>query len=166
MINNELLARKLPELLVNPDGTKITTVEEWTKRREEIKKILAEEEYGYLPPPPEKMEFETVEENARYCASKALYRKIICKGLLGGKEFSFPFVYVNPVTPGKHKAFIHINFRDAVPDRYMPTEEIIDNDFAIASFCYEDVTSDNGDFTNGLAGVIYENGKLSVENCH
>ena len=37
----------------------------------------------------------------------------------------------------------------------MPSEEIADNDFAVFSFGYEDVTSDNEDFTNGLAGILY-----------
>jgi hypothetical protein len=41
----------------------------------------------------------------------------------------------------------------------MFTEEIIDQGYAILSFCYEDVTKDNGDFTSGLAGVLYENGE-------
>lgn len=41
----------------------------------------------------------------------------------------------------------------------MPTEELIDNGFAVLSFGYEDVTRDDGDFTSGLAGVLYENGK-------
>ena len=41
----------------------------------------------------------------------------------------------------------------------MPVEEIIDNGFAVISFCYQDITKDNDDFTDGLAGVLYENGK-------
>jgi hypothetical protein len=41
----------------------------------------------------------------------------------------------------------------------MPTEELVDNGFAVLSFCYKDVTSDDNDFTNGLAGVLYPDGK-------
>lgn len=40
-----------------------------------------------------------------------------------------------------------------IPDIYMPSEELIDNGFAVLSFSYEDVTKDNGDFDGGLAGV-------------
>lgn len=64
-----------------------------------------------------------------------------------------------PTAEGAHPFFVHINFRSDVPDRYMPTEELIDNGFAVLSFGYEDVTRDDGDFTSGLAGVLYENGK-------
>jgi len=54
--------------------------------------------------------------------------------------------------------FIHINFRDQVPDKYMPTEEIIENCFAVFSFCYLDVTTDDGDFDNGLAAAALARG--------
>ncbi len=41
----------------------------------------------------------------------------------------------------------------------MPSEEISDNGFACFSFCYEDVTRDNADFTDGLASLLYPGGK-------
>lgn len=78
---------------------------------------------------------------------------------LSGKEFSFPCYATIPNKDGKHPFFICINFRDCIPDRYIPVEEIVDNGFAVISFCYNDVTRDNGDFTDGLASVLYENGK-------
>ncbi len=54
---------------------------------------------------------------------------------------------------------VNINFNNNVPNKYMPTEEIVDNGFACLSFCYEDITSDDGDMTNGLAGILFENGE-------
>lgn len=61
--------------------------------------------------------------------------------------------------------FIHINFRNLVPDRYLPAEEIVDNGYAVLSFCYEDVSSDDGDFTSGLAGLVYPKGRTSKTQC-
>ena len=46
-----------------------------------------------------------------------------------------------------------------MPDWYLPVEEIIDKGFAVLSFCYKDITSDDKDFTNGLAKVFFENGE-------
>ena len=144
MIFHELQDRDLPPL----------------KSREEMLEILLREEYGYLPPKPEQLSFEVTENYVKnFCAGKASICKVLAKGLLGGREFSFPFYTVLPKKAGKHPFFIHINFRDAVPDRYMPTEELVDNGFAVLSFGYKDVTSDNGDFTNGLAGVVFPDGK-------
>jgi len=57
-----------------------------------------------------------------------------------------------------------VNFRDDNPDRYQPTEEIIDNGFAVLTVCYKDVTSDDGDFTNGLAGVLFPDGKRGADD--
>lgn len=128
--------------------------------RSEMLDILFEEEYGYLPPPPDKISFEVQEGIVgNFCGGNAVLNKVtaICK--MGEKEFSFPFYAAIPTDRGRHPFFVHINFRDAVPDRYMPTEELIDNGFAVLSFCYNDVTKDNDDFTDGLAGVLYENGK-------
>ena len=41
---------------------------------------------------------------------------------------------------------------------------MVDNGFAVFSFCYNDVTMDNGDFTDGLAGVLFENGQRKAND--
>ena len=144
MINQALRERCLPSL----------------KSRAEMLEILQREEYGYLPKKPEQIRFEETENYIlNFCAGKANASKIVATCVLGGKEFSFPFYSVIPTKPGKYPFFIHINFRDDVPDRYMPSEELVDNGFAVLSFCYKDVTSDDGDFTDGLAGVLFPNGE-------
>ena len=130
------------------------------KSREEMLDIILKEEYGYIPPKPESLTFEVTENIIRnFCAGKAKANKIIAKGRVCGREFSFPFYSVIPTNEGKYPFFVHVNFRDAIPDAYMPTEEIIDNGFAVLSFCYKDVTDDNDDFTDKHAGVINPDGK-------
>ena len=128
--------------------------------RAEMLEIMQREVYGYLPPKPDNLEW-TVQEKyiPNFCAGKVTSQRIELTAKLGEKSFTFPFVAVIPVSDGPHPFFIHINFRPDVPDRYMPTEEITDNGFAVLSFCYNDVTTDNNDFTDGLAGVLYENGE-------
>ncbi len=50
---NELPVRAgLPDVMTMNDGTKITTVAQWHKRREEMKKILEYYAIGQMPPPP------------------------------------------------------------------------------------------------------------------
>ena len=150
MLTQELKNRKLPVL----------------KSREEMVDILQSEIYGKKLPDPEKVEF--IKENEpivpRFCANKASIYKVIAKCTLNGKEFSFPFYEVLPNDNEKHPFFIHVNFRDDNPDRYQPTEEIIDNGFAVLTVCYTDVTSDDGDFTNGLAGVFFPDGKRGADD--
>lgn len=144
MLKERLKEKNLPEL----------------KTREEMLEILQREEYGYLPPKPDRMSYKVTDDFiSNFCAGKATSQKVEITNYMGDKEFTFPVYVTIPVKKGKHPFFICINFRDDVPDRYIPTEEIIDNGFAVLSFCYKDITSDDGDFTNGLAGVLYENGK-------
>jgi len=129
------------------------------KSREEMLEILLTEEYGFLPPKPDEISF-SIEENfiPNFCAGKANCNKVTINCKIGEKSFSFPCYATIPNDEGKYPFFVHINFRDSVPDRYQPTEEIIDNGFAVLSFCYNDVTKDDTDFTNGLAGILYEDG--------
>jgi hypothetical protein len=50
---NDLPVRKaMPDVLVMNDGTTVTTVEQWKRRREEMKQILEYYAVGRMPPPP------------------------------------------------------------------------------------------------------------------
>ncbi len=130
------------------------------RSRGEMLEMLFREEYGYMPPKPQRLSWKEVSAaNENFCAGKATMKKMELTAEWDEASFSFPVYVTVPTGVGKFPFFIHINFRDCVPDRIMPTEEIVDNGFAVLSFCYKDVTSDNGDFTNGLAGVLYPNGE-------
>ena len=135
-------------------------------KKEEILQVLLCEEYGILPTAPVSVSatVETVDE--RFCAGKASLQTLSlhCRAEWG--EFSFPVYYVCPKSaPTPVPCFLHINFRDMIPDKYQPTEELVDEGYATATFCYQDVTSDDGDFTNGLAGVVYRDGKREADQC-
>lgn len=140
------------------------------KSREEMLDLLLTKEYGVLPPKPDKTEW-TVEPNAlphgfcaEFCSGNASVSRVTAKMTLGDKTFSFPFYAAIPRKEGKIPFIVSINFHDAVPDIWMPTEEVMDNGFAVLSFCYTSVTSDNNDFTNGLAGVLYPDGTRGVQD--
>jgi len=133
--------------------------------REAMISVLLEEEYGNIPAKPKSMIWHIKEDIVKgFCANKATYSQVTLHCDMNGTEFSFPFSCVIPKKDGKHPFFIHINFRPDVPDRYMPTEELVDNGFAILSFCYQDVTSDNEDMTSGLSGVLYPDGKRKTND--
>ena len=140
---------------------------EWIKQRglpklldrQKMMNVLFEEEYGHPLPKPENLHFEIVKTNARMCAGKAVLTRLTCTCEMNGKMFAFPFHTVIPTAEGKHPFFVHISFKDSACDQYIPIEEIVDSGFAVLTVYYSDVTSDNWDFTNGLAGVLYENGQ-------
>ena len=133
--------------------------------KSEMIDLILKEEYGYLPSRPDSVSAEIESTDASFCAGKADLQKLklTCRAEWG--TFSFPVYYVAPNGQNNIPCFIHINFRDLIPDRYQPTEEIIDNGFATLTFCYKDITSDDGDFTNGLAGIVYPDGKRKSDDC-
>ena len=133
--------------------------------KSEIVDLLLREEYGYLPAAPLSVKAELVERDKKFCAGKAelgIYN-LVCECDFG--SFSFPIRVAIPKKDTPVPAFVHINFRPEVPDKYQPTEEIIDAGYAVLSFCYNEVTSDNGDFTDGLAGLVYPEGKRDPDSC-
>lgn len=133
--------------------------------KKDVLTVLQREEYGFLPEKPENLTFAVEEDTIpRFCAGFANLDRVTVSFTLRGKPFRFPFSAVLPTDGKRHPFFIHINFRPDVPDRYMPTEELIDNGFAVLSFCYKDVTSDDGDFTNGLAGLLFPDGKRQPDD--
>ena len=133
--------------------------------KSEIIDVFLREEYGYLPARPYSVTTTVENVDERFCAGKAPLQTLTlsCKSEWG--EFSFPVYYVAPKNKRNIPCFIHINFRDNIPDRYQPTEELIDRGYATLTFCYKDITSDDGDFTDGLAGVIYPDGKRESTDC-
>lgn len=127
--------------------------------REQMLSIMLENVYGYIPPKPDNISFD-VKKNIipNFCAGKAICNKITATCELGGRIFSFPFYATLPEDGKKYPFFVHINFRPDIPDRYQPTEELIDNGFAVFTLYYKDVTNDDNDFTSGLAGILYPDG--------
>ena len=162
MINNELKKRHLPELFLAPDGTRASTKEEWEGiMRPHWRTLLEKHIYGQLPTPltPEI----TAVKNKVDFAGKAIWEEITFRFSHNGREHSVPTNLIYPADSAPHPFFIHLNFRPDIPDRYQPTEEILDNGFGIFSVCYKDVTSDDGDFTNGIAGLLASEGERAPD---
>jgi len=135
---------------------------------EEIITLLLKEEYGFLPKAPVAVKACVEQEKTQpnFCAGKAKLERILLTCQTENGPFTFPVTFTCPTRmEGPIPCVIHINFRDLVPDRYEPSEEIVDAGYAVLSFCYENVTKDNGDFTDGLAGVVYPDGKRLPDQC-
>ena len=134
--------------------------------REECLKLMQKYEFGHMPKPPKTLHWEVIDASDKHFAGgKTLPTTVRLYGELeNGREYGFPVRVCIPAevygkTGARVPFFVHLNFRPNVPDKCQPTEEIIDNGFAVLSFCYTEVTSDDGDFTNGLAGAFFPDGK-------
>lgn len=152
-IKEELDKRQLPSLLHMADGMPVANEEQWKKRREEIVEILQHEFCGFVPPLRPSVTGRIMqEETGSAFAGKALYQKLdICCDMAMG-EFTFPCHFVKPHSVEKPPVFVYISFSQSLVDELIPVEEILDNGFAVASFCYQDVAPDtDDDFKNGIA---------------
>ncbi len=139
-----------PELLKMNDGKAVDNPETFEKRRKEIIKILEDNIYGKIPEKPSYVKG-VVNSSSNECSGSSELKKITISCGSEKGEFRFPFNLFLPHGNEKKPLIILINFRSDPFDKYYPAEEIIDNGFILASFCYNDVSSDNNDFTNGLA---------------
>lgn len=149
-----LAERELPPI-VGDDNRSFSTREEWEAVRPAVRRAIQEKIYGTLPPPPDEFSVQA-ETPSPFCAGKATLQKLVFTVRCGAQTASFPVFAVLPVRrpPAGAPAFVHINFRPDVPDRYMPSEEIVDRGYAVFSFCYRDVAGDDGDFRSGCARAL------------
>ena len=145
-----LAARKLPELMTMNDGGAVAGIGGWEKRRVELLDVLAQEVYGVSPAPvPASWKLE--EEAAAY-ADKAVEKRFTVSFDTPKGVFSFPLYLAVPRSEKPAPCILLMNFRAQIPDEYYPVEEILDHGFATACVYYEDVSSDDADMENGLAG--------------
>ncbi|MBQ8351885.1 MAG: hypothetical protein IJY20_07585 [Clostridia bacterium] len=154
MFQAELQKRNLPDLFLCPDGTRVSDRAAWETQRAYWREVLLENEYGQLPPVVEPAV--TVTVNPVTFAGKAVWETVRFTFSYGQKSHTVPTQLIYPRGAKGAPFFVMLNFRPDIPDRYLPVEEILDNGFGILTFCYQDVTSDDGDFSNGLAGVFAE----------
>lgn len=144
-VENLLKERNIPDALKLKSGRSVKAVADFEKRRTELKKILENEIYGKIPEAPDHLTVNVISEDAVFCAGKAPLRKYEAVCSFGDEKIAIPFYSVIPKSDKPLPAFVHINFRDNVPDKYMLSEEIADRGFAVFSFCYNDVSVDNPD---------------------
>ena len=152
-ILDSIKERNIPEILPASFNFK-NGVASFEEKKKKIIKMLEENEYGVMPKKPEHLSVEIVSVDEIFCAGKATLTNLKFTVTLENGEFSFPVVSVIPKSQNKVPAFVHIAFRDAVPDKYMASEEIVDSGFAVFSFCYKDITSDDVNFRNGLSKLL------------
>jgi hypothetical protein len=156
MLQEEIAKRQLPPLLTMNDGN-TCTADLWRKRRAELLDILQKYIYGYTPDPPKKVTGEVVDEGPFNAFAGKVHQQLIkIRFDTPNGEMSYPLHLFLPKNKSRVPLFLHIAFRPDIPDKYTPVEEIADNGFGLALFCYKDVVNDNlhGDYSDGL-GKLY-----------
>jgi len=129
------------------------------KSRDEMLAILQTEVYGMMPPAPTKTSY-SIKKNivSSFCAGKAEIHEVTVNCTVKDADFSFKFRIVLPKKLENVPFFIYIGFGLDTVSRYMPTEELVDNGYAILYFNYEDIATDDKYFDNGLSAILFPDG--------
>ena len=155
MIKEALDKLNIPSLLTFKNGKKVTTLEGFERRREELKDILQKEVYGYLPPAPDHLSVELDgEEGAHFLAGFGICRKLIFHCEIGGEDATFPVTQIMPKGEGKFPVFVCVNFGTDIVHKYLPLEEIVQRGYGLFVIKYQDVAKDSADFRFGMAKYL------------
>ena len=116
------------------------------KRKDAIS-LLEHYEYGKMPPRPQHLRIEALNEDRGYCAGKATLTEVkLNLTLNGGEKFSLPVRYAIPNGVSRPPVIIHISYEGNMPNKHQPTEELCDSGFAVFTLAYESVTQNNRSF--------------------
>ena len=135
--------------------------QEWKTLRQEYCEILQREEYGRAIPEPTELWFEEspLLPPLEFASGYGVRYAVTAHTVVCGKPFDFQFHVCLPTTvEAPYPFFVHNDFDPDEPTRFCPIEEIMQRGFAVLRVHYKDVTSDDNDFTSGLAGCVYPNG--------
>ncbi|MBQ4543369.1 MAG: hypothetical protein IJA19_04280 [Clostridia bacterium] len=134
--------------------------------KEEMMKILLDNEYGYVPDTP---------YGVYYSEPNVLHSGLLCRTVQYSTvnlTVTTPYgVHTFPIhrilhTDGKKRPFFaFINFYTQMQEFIFPVEEVMEGDFDVLYVKYDDITTDDRDFTNGIAGVLLPKGQETDTTC-
>lgn len=113
--------------------------------------------YGYLPNP----DFElsatapTLVER-RYACGTVMHSFVDLTVYVKGNSHTFRVDRLLHSDKNKRPLVIYINFHQMEESKYFPIEEMSEYDADFLVFCYKDVTSDDGNFENGIARLLHD----------
>ena len=136
------------------------------RSREEMSEIMQSEVYGYLP----KVDFsisasEPVVLEQRYSCGEVHHSYVDLSVEINNKSHSFRVDRFLHTDEKKRPMIILNNIHPACTSQYFAREELTEYDVDYLVFCYTDVTSDDSDFSTGLAPMLLPKGQITDDTC-
>lgn len=125
--------------------------------RESALNTVLYEEYGFVDSTGVTVSAEVKAIDEKLAAGKCRVTTVEFTFSKGEDRSSFPVYLCQPYKYPKAPLVLLINFQPYAKDlhsKYFPLEELMDRGIAVAHVCYNDVTSDNDDFSNGIARLM------------
>jgi hypothetical protein len=146
---------ELPDLL-----GRARTAAEWKARRAEILEHFRANVYGRRPGKPQRLRFETIDENASAMSGAATLKRVAVHSAQDGRTHRFDLtIFIPNAAKGPAPAFLLINNRGvnlSDPTRkersgFWPAETLVARGYAIAVLQYGELAPDNRDrFRDGV----------------
>ena len=121
-----------------------------SQSRDEIKQVLCNNIYGSLPTTPVHLTVDIVREDIGFAAGKATlcHKNLVLD--MGERYVQIPFTEMIPNDKANCPAIVYLGYESAVPNKFLPAEEIIDRGYAIFLFNHEDVSTNDSNFKSGI----------------
>ena len=153
MYGKRILEMGLPDLM-------LSTRSNWPGRRQEIMGLMEQELYGILPD----LRFSqhsllNQEDRERVHGGNSIFRDMVLVLETHGKTYTVPYWYVLPRSEQPVPLWIMPCFSRTHPVSAVPAEEICSRGYGLCCFDYQQVTTDDADFTSGLAAAFYPDGQ-------
>jgi hypothetical protein len=137
----------MPDPLTMSDGTPVKTPEQWKARREEMKKILEDYEYGHMPPPPGNVT--ATETTAKDLPDQKLHYRLLHLTFGPDKKLGFDMALFSPLTTDTAKApfptILSLSFaaNERAAAQFKPA---LDRGYAVAVIGYQQLGADNKNY--------------------
>lgn len=156
----ELAERKLPSLTVRSNGKVITERYGWEQQRNEIAAVLLEKFAGAPPKLPYEKQVYEIGREIQSFGGKAETITLEVNIQFKEKVCCFPFTLTIPNAFPVPPVFLFISFEREIAGGI--GEEIIDQGYAIANVCYQDITKDEmDDYHSGIGELWKRTEKIS-----
>ncbi|HEV3485640.1 MAG TPA: hypothetical protein VG106_09550, partial [Vicinamibacterales bacterium] len=141
----------LPDPLESSRG-RVRTTKEWRERRAEILELFREHVYGRSPGKPERVRFETTQEDASAMNGRAILKRVAILSSHKGREHRFELtMFVPKGASGRVPVFLLLNNRPSTntdPTRaqtsgFWPAEEMIARGYGIAALQNNELAPDD-----------------------
>lgn len=135
------------------DGSMVDSVSDWNIRREEIKQLIQDIEYGSLPPRPDSLNISKYSSEIRGDGSRFdRYNFTVIPSLLNtNQNFSFRIDIYIPIGSGPFPAIINVG-KDGAGSQIDYNQSITSRGYVYACFYYEDLDPDEQDGFRDIIG--------------
>jgi hypothetical protein len=138
--------KEMPDPLTMKDGTKVTTVEQWKQRRQELIQILEDYEYGHMPPAPGNVKASTTTALKRISVNSSLEADYRMLHLTFGPndKLGFDLGLFTPVSSTQTQFAVLVSLTSTTDEKSLSSASAaLSRGYAVATVPYQKLGADS-----------------------